>query len=52
MTFEKKNLIRPWMVEQQYDLLICRNLLYYFDDAARSHVVKNAFNTLNNDGLK
>jgi len=51
MTFEKKNLIRPWMVEQQYDLLICRNLLYYFDDVARSHVVKNAFNTLNNDGL-
>lgn len=51
INFDKKNLIRPWGLDQHFDLLICRNLLYYFDDMARSHVVKNAFNVLSSGGL-
>lgn len=52
VTFSQVNLIDPRAMEAagRFDVILCRNLLIYFDDAAREAAAAHLFATLNPGG--
>ena len=48
--FEKVNLIAPWPVRSRFDLIMCRNVLIYFDADVRAGIVRKMRDTLNPGG--
>lgn len=53
VTFHEINLMDKMRVGSlgHFDIVICRNILIYFDDASKERVVENIFNATNPEGL-
>ncbi len=53
VTFKEVNLMDKMRVGSlgHFDIVICRNILIYFDDASKEQVVENIYNATNADGL-
>lgn len=53
VTFTQVNLLDPWGVSDQgpFDIIFCRNVLIYFDDASRLAAVNNLSNALKGNGF-
>ena len=49
--FAPQNLVAPWHVPAPVDILLLRNVLYYFDDRARADVIARAGRALGRDGV-
>lgn len=48
--FRKQNLMEPFMTSMQYDLILCRNVMIYFDAEIRQNMVKKLENSLRPGG--
>lgn len=48
--FDKVNLIAPWPVRGKFDLIMCRNVLIYFDADVRAGIVRKMRDALNPGG--
>lgn len=53
VTFTQVNLLDPWGVSDKgpFDIIFCRNVLIYFDDASRLATVNNLSNALKKSGF-
>jgi chemotaxis protein methyltransferase CheR len=45
-TFERLNFIAPWPVLPRFDLVLCRNVLIYFDLEVRARIIRKIRDTL------
>jgi chemotaxis protein methyltransferase CheR len=45
------NLFEPWPMRQQYDAIFCRNVMIYFDDAAKAELEARLVDQLAPDGF-
>ena len=50
VAFRKMNLMRPYAGHQQYDLILCRNVMIYFHDAARKTLTQRLAGSLKKGG--
>jgi chemotaxis protein methyltransferase CheR len=48
--FEEINLLKPFPVAWQFDIIFCRNVLIYFDTATKKDVLERMARTLNRHG--
>ncbi len=48
--FEIKNLIDPFHEAGKFDLILCRNVLIYFDEPTRRHILKRLSQSLHAEG--
>ena len=39
--FRQLNLLRPWPFQNQFDVIFCRNVMIYFDEATKAQLVTN-----------
>jgi chemotaxis protein methyltransferase CheR len=49
-TFEQLNFVGPWPVLPRFDLVLCRNVLIYFDIDVRARIVRKIRDTLTPGG--
>ncbi|MBF0474341.1 MAG: protein-glutamate O-methyltransferase CheR [Deltaproteobacteria bacterium] len=49
--FRRANLIEPFMLFGNFDVILCRNVLIYFDDETKKKILDKFFNSLNENGL-
>lgn len=49
--FQRYNLLTMWPVAEQQDLILLRNVLIYFDDQTRIHILERMSRLLKPDGL-
>ncbi|HOD39193.1 MAG TPA: CheR family methyltransferase, partial [Candidatus Wallbacteria bacterium] len=47
--FRRHNL-KENMSLMKFDCIFCRNVLIYFDNESKTHVIENLYNALNDDG--
>lgn len=47
ITFRELNLIRPWPMKGRFDVIFCRNVVIYFDDATQEQVWKKFIDVMN-----
>lgn len=47
ITFRELNLIRPWPMTGRFDVIFCRNVVIYFDDATQEQVWKKFIDVMN-----
>lgn len=47
ITFRELNLIRPWPMTGRFDVVFCRNVVIYFDDATQEQVWKKFIDVMN-----
>jgi len=50
VTYQEINLLDPFPVSWQFDIIFCRNVLIYFDAATKTQVLANIANQLQPDG--
>jgi len=46
ITFNKLNLLGPWPMQGQFDVIFCRNVLIYFDKPTQEKLVKRFYDVL------
>lgn len=51
ITFNRLNLLGPWPIKGQFDVIFCRNVLIYFDKPTQEALVKRFYDVLVDDGL-
>ena len=43
-TFRRLNLVKtPWPFNKQFSIILCRNVLYYFDKTTQARILKNLY---------
>jgi chemotaxis protein methyltransferase CheR len=47
IAFRELNLIRPWPMSGKFDVIFCRNVVIYFDDATQEQVWKKFIDVMN-----
>jgi chemotaxis protein methyltransferase CheR len=47
ITFRELNLIKPWPMKGRFDVIFCRNVVIYFDDATQEQVWKKFIDVMN-----
>ena len=47
ITFRELNLVRPWPMSGRFDVIFCRNVVIYFDDATQEQVWKKFIDVMN-----
>jgi len=47
ISFNELNLIRPWPMKGRFDVIFCRNVVIYFDDATQEQVWKKFIDVMN-----
>lgn len=47
ITFRELNLVRPWPMSGKFDVIFCRNVVIYFDDATQEQVWKKFIDVMN-----
>ncbi len=47
ITFRELNLVRPWPMSGKFDVIFCRNVVIYFDDATQELVWKKFIDVMN-----
>ena len=50
VTFRKMNLVKPYMGQAQYDLVLCRNVMIYFNDESRKTLTQKIYGGLKPGG--
>lgn len=50
ISFRKMNLMRPYAGHEQYDLVLCRNVMIYFNEAARKQLTQRLAGSLKKGG--
>ena len=48
--FKRLNLLQEWPMKGQFDLILCRNVVIYFDKETKDTLFKRYANALNRDG--
>lgn len=51
VTFQRFNLVLDSVPSMDFDVIICRNVLIYFDNAVKSHVINKLYSVLKPGGL-
>lgn len=49
--FERRSLLSPWPTDKYFDLILCRNVLIYFDQVAKLRILHNLSEALQPDGF-
>lgn len=47
IAFRELNLVRPWPMSGKFDVIFCRNVVIYFDDATQEQVWKKFIDVMN-----
>ncbi len=47
ITYRELNLVRPWPMSGKFDVIFCRNVVIYFDDATQESVWKKFIDVMN-----
>jgi chemotaxis protein methyltransferase CheR len=47
ITFRELNLIKPWPMKGRFDVIFCRNVVIYFDDATQEQVWRKFIDVMN-----
>ena len=48
--FQKQNLMTPCVKQEQFDLILCRNVMIYFDKVSKEKLIKKLEKSLNPGG--
>ena len=51
ITYKQLNLIGPWPMKENFDVIFCRNVLIYFDRSVQERLVNRFLNILQPNGL-
>ena len=50
ITFKEVNLVKPWGMLEQFDIILCRNVLIYQDTQSRESILNKLYERLNETG--
>ena len=48
--FDQVNIIKPWTLRTQFDIIFCRNMLIYFDHDLQEKIIKQFYDLLSPNG--
>ncbi len=51
ITFRTFNLLNPFPFKDKFDLILCRNVMIYFDVPVQEHLIRKFYNVLTTGGL-